>query len=79
MRFERTKDRTQRKGWVNSKALSIRICALEIPSQEISSKVGDLWKVLFEPQRSERFMHAGDASVSLLNIRTRYLLVSIKV
>ena len=76
MRFERTKDRVQRKRWVNSKALSIRICAFRIPSEEISSKVEDLWKVPFEPQRSERFMHARDVTVSLLNIRTRYLLVS---
>ena len=52
MRFERTKDRAQRKRWVNSNALSIRICAFEIPSEEISSNGEDLWKVPFEPQRS---------------------------
>ena len=79
MRFERAKDRAQRKGRMDSKTLSIRICAFEIPLQEMLSKVESLWKVLYEPQRFERLMHAKDASVSLPNIRTRYLLVSIKV
>ena len=43
MRFERMKDRAiraQRKGWMNSKTLSIRICTFEIPFHEILIKQG---------------------------------------